>query len=208
MIDIVSLSKAYGASTVLDDFSLTFLAKGGLTAIIGPNGAGKSTLLSIIARLMLPDAGTVHLEGLDVFQAKGELLAQRLSILRQDNHMAARFTVSDLVAFSYSNGRLTVADKAKIDEALAHLKLRPLADRYLDELSGGQRQRAFFAMILCQDSDYTLFDEPLNNLDIPHGVAMMAPSSSRAGISAKPANVGAHKLFPLILEPVELLVKP
>lgn len=88
MIDIVSLSKAYGSSTVLDDVSLT-LAKGGLTAIIGPNGAGKSTLLSIIARLMLPDAGTVHLEGLDVFQAKGELLAQRLSILRQDNHMAA-----------------------------------------------------------------------------------------------------------------------
>ena len=211
MIEIVSLSKAYGASTVLDDFSLTFLAKGGLTAIIGPNGAGKSTLLSIIARLMLPDAGTVHLEGLDVFQAKGELLAQRLSILRQDNHMAARLTVSDLVAFGrypYSKGRLTVADKAKIDEALAHLKLRPLADRYLDELSGGQRQRAFFAMILCQDSDYMLFDEPLNNLDIPHGVAMMAPSSSRAGISAKPANVGAHKLFPLILEPVELLVKP
>ncbi|MBU0737008.1 MAG: ATP-binding cassette domain-containing protein [Alphaproteobacteria bacterium] len=207
MIDIVSLSKAYGSSTVLDDVSLT-LAKGGLTAIIGPNGAGKSTLLSIIARLMLPDAGTVHLEGLDVFQAKGELLAQRLSILRQDNHMAARLTVSDLVAFSYSKGRLTVADKAKIDEALAHLKLRPLADRYLDELSGGQRQRAFFAMILCQDSDYMLFDEPLNNLDIPHGVAMMAPSSSRAGISAKPANVGAHKLFPLILEPVELLVKP
>ncbi|MDH4412437.1 MAG: ATP-binding cassette domain-containing protein [Rhizobium sp.] len=176
MIEIVSLSKAYGSSTVLDDVSLT-LAKGGLTAIIGPNGAGKSTLLSIIARLMLPDAGTVHLEGLDVFQAKGEILAQRLSILRQDNHMAVRLTVSDLVAFGrypYSKGRLTVADKTKIDEALDYLKLRPLADRYLDELSGGQRQRAFVAMILCQDTDYMLFDEPLNNLDIPHGVAMMS----------------------------------
>ncbi|NBB47012.1 ATP-binding cassette domain-containing protein [Rhizobium sp. CRIBSB] len=176
MIEIVSLSKAYGESTVLDDVSLT-LAKGGLTAIIGPNGAGKSTLLSIIARLMLPDAGTVHLEGLDVFQARGEMLAQRLSILRQDNHMAARLTVNDLVAFGrypYSKGRLTIADKAKIDEALDYLKLRPLANRYLDELSGGQRQRAFVAMILCQDTDYMLFDEPLNNLDIPHGVAMMS----------------------------------
>lgn len=176
MIEIVSLSKAYGASTVLDDVSLT-LAKGGLTAIIGPNGAGKSTLLSIIARLMLPDEGTVHLDGLDVFQTRGEMLARRLSILRQDNHMAARLTVSDLVAFGrypYSKGRLTIADKTKIDEALDYLKLRPLADRYLDELSGGQRQRAFVAMILCQDTDYMLFDEPLNNLDIPHSVAMMS----------------------------------
>ncbi|WP_137132652.1 ATP-binding cassette domain-containing protein [Rhizobium sp. FY34] len=176
MIEIVSLSKAYGASTVLDDVSLT-LAKGGLTAIIGPNGAGKSTLLSIIARLMLPDAGTVHLDGLDVFQTRGEMLARRLSILRQDNHMAARLTVGDLVAFGrypYSKGRLTIADKTKIDKALDYLKLSPLADRYLDELSGGQRQRAFVAMILCQDTDFMLFDEPLNNLDIPHSVAMMS----------------------------------
>lgn len=49
----------------------------------------------------------------------------------------------------------------------------PLKDRYLDELSGGQRQRAYVAMVLCQDTSYILLDEPLNNLDMKHCVAMM-----------------------------------
>jgi iron complex transport system ATP-binding protein len=48
-----------------------------------------------------------------------------------------------------------------------------LADRFLDQLSGGQRQRAYVAMVLCQDTDYVLFDEPLNNLDMKHAVGMM-----------------------------------
>jgi iron complex transport system ATP-binding protein len=48
-----------------------------------------------------------------------------------------------------------------------------LADRFLDELSGGQRQRAYVAMVLCQDTEYVLFDEPLNNLDMKHAVGMM-----------------------------------
>lgn len=53
------------------------------------------------------------------------------------------------------------------------MHLDNLADRYLDELSGGQRQRAFAAMILCQDTDYILLDEPLNNLDMKHAQGMM-----------------------------------
>lgn len=175
MIEIDNLAKSYGGTVVIDGISLQIPARG-LTSIIGPNGAGKSTLLSMVSRLIAMDRGTVTVDGLNVTTTPGDVLARRLSILRQDNHISSRLTVRDLVAFGrypYSKGRLTVEDARHIDEALNFLDLCNLAERFLDELSGGQRQRAFVAMVLCQDTDYMLFDEPLNNLDIRHAVSMM-----------------------------------
>lgn len=175
MILAENVSKSYGATCVVDGVSVT-LPKGGITAIIGPNGAGKSTFLSLVSRLMSFDRGTVSVDGLDVTRTPSDVLARRLAILRQDNYMTARLTVRDLVSFGrypHSKGRLTAADADHIDRALAYLGLADLSERFLDELSGGQRQRAFVAMVLCQDTDYVLLDEPLNNLDLRHAVAMM-----------------------------------
>ena len=175
MIQVSNVSKSYGQTVVVDDVSMVLPARG-VTSIIGPNGAGKSTLLSMIARLLPMDKGTISVDGLDVSATRGDVLARRLAILRQDNHIAARLTVKDLISFGrypYSKGRLTVEDKGHIERAIDYLNLGPLAGRFLDELSGGQRQRAFVAMVLCQDTDYVLLDEPLNNLDIKHAVAMM-----------------------------------
>lgn len=175
MIEIRNLCKSYGATQVLRDVSLS-LPRGGITALIGPNGAGKSTLLSMVARLATPDSGSVTLDGMDVSQSPGKLLARKLAILRQENHLVARLTVRELVGFGrfpHSAGRLTPEDHAAVDHALDYLDLRPLADRFLDQLSGGQRQRAFVAMVLAQDTDYLLLDEPLNNLDMKHARAMM-----------------------------------
>lgn len=175
MIQVSSLTKRYGRTVVVDDVSID-LQPGGLTSIIGANGAGKSTVLSMIARLLPMDGGAVVVDGMDVATTPGNALARRLSILKQDNHLAVRLTVQDLVAFGrypHSRGRLTVHDRRKIAEAMDYLELGPVASRYLDELSGGQRQRAFVAMVLCQDTDYVLLDEPLNNLDMKHSVGMM-----------------------------------
>lgn len=175
MIEISNVSKTYGAKPVVDGVTLN-LPVGGLTSIVGPNGAGKSTLLSMIARLMPMSAGSVTVDGLDVTKTPGDVLARRLSILRQDNHVTARLTVRDLVSFGrypHSRGRLTKEDLHHVDEAIAYLNLGELSGRFLDELSGGQRQRAFVAMVLCQNTDYVLFDEPLNNLDMKHAVSMM-----------------------------------
>jgi len=175
VIEISHISKSYGASRVVDDVSLTIEA-GGLTAIVGPNGAGKSTLLSMIARLTSPDSGRIAVDGLDVATTKSDVLARRLAILKQDNQFAARLTVRDLVAFGrfpHSKGRLTSEDRRHIDEAIGWLELGEFGNRFLDELSGGQRQRAFVAMVLCQDTDYLLLDEPLNSLDMKHSSAMM-----------------------------------
>lgn len=175
MIEIEGLTKAYDGHVVVDGVSLT-IPRGGLTGIIGPNGAGKSTLLGLIARLLAADRGTVTVDGLDVATTPGEMLSRRLSVLKQDNSIAARLTVRDLVAFGrypHSRGRLGEADHAMIGRALSYLGLEPIADRFLDELSGGQRQRAYVAMVLAQDTDYMLFDEPLASLDIRHAVSMM-----------------------------------
>ncbi|MDE0921746.1 MULTISPECIES: iron ABC transporter ATP-binding protein [Aurantimonas] len=175
MIEAEHLTKRYDRALVVDGVSLS-LPAGGVTAIIGPNGAGKSTLLSMIARLLPMDGGRVLVDGLDVTRTKGDELAKRLAILRQENGLSVRLTVRDLVGFGrfpHSKGRMRAADHAKVAEAIAYLDLSDLAERYLDELSGGQRQRAFVAMVLAQDTGTILLDEPLNNLDIRHAVAMM-----------------------------------
>lgn len=175
MIQISNLTKRYGQAAVVDDVCVE-IQKGGITALIGPNGAGKSTLLSMICRLLKNDGGSVSIDGLDVTSLRSDELARKVAVLRQDNHLAVRLTVEDLVAFGrypHSKGRPTLADQQHIENAIEYLELGPLRHRFLDELSGGQRQRAFVAMVLCQDTDYILLDEPLASLDMRHAVAMM-----------------------------------
>ncbi|MFW0774009.1 ABC transporter ATP-binding protein [Paenarthrobacter nitroguajacolicus] len=175
MITVRNVTKRYGGTTVLDDVSCE-IPRGGITSIIGPNGAGKSTLLSLISRLQPMDAGGVSVAGLDVTATPSKELAKTMAILRQENHLTMRLTVRDLVAFGrfpHSGGRPTVEDLEHVDEAIRQLDLTSMADKFVDELSGGQRQRAYIAMVLAQDTEYLLLDEPLNNLDMKHSVEMM-----------------------------------
>ena len=75
--------------------------------------------------------------------------------------------------FPYSAGRNTAEDEKIIDQALDYMELGPIQDQFIDELSGGQRQRAYIAMVIAQDTEYVLLDEPTNNLDIYHASNMM-----------------------------------
>lgn len=175
MIEVKEINKSYQNTQVLKRISETIPA-GGITSIIGANGAGKSTLLSVISRLLTADSGSVWVNGLEVAKTPDEQMAKVLSVLRQENHFTSRLTVEDLVGFGrypWSKGRLTENDRQHIVTAMEFLDLLPLKNRYLDQLSGGQRQRACVAMVLCQNTDYVLLDEPLNNLDMKHSVAMM-----------------------------------
>ena len=175
MITIDALTKSYGDHVVVRDVTLE-LPDAGVTSLIGPNGAGKSTLLSMISRILGADAGTVAVEGVDVFKAPSKEVAKKLSILRQDTHMTARITVRELVEFGrfpHSHGRLTDECRAAVASALDFCDLSDLADRPIHELSGGQRQRAYVAMVLAQDTRYVLLDEPLNNLDMVHATELM-----------------------------------
>lgn len=167
MIEIRGVEKRYGAFVALDCPTLDI--DGGVTGLIGPNGAGKSTLLSVVARLVPRDAGTVAIGGLDIDATPSAELARVVSVLRQDNIVAIRLTVRELVEFGrfpYSGGKLTTSDDAAVDDAIAALELTDLAEQRLDRLSGGQRQRAFIAAVLAQQTEHVLLDEPLNSLDM------------------------------------------
>lgn len=175
MIKLSSVEKVYGRDASIGPIDLE-IPSGGMTALIGPNGAGKSTLLTIIGRLLEKDSGTVAVGGRDISSIRGKDLAQELSILRQENNFVTKLTVRQLVGFGrfpYSRGRLTSEDEEIISRYIDFLGLTELEGRYLDQLSGGQRQRAYVAMVLAQETEYVLLDEPLNNLDISHSVEMM-----------------------------------
>ncbi|MBN7793510.1 ABC transporter ATP-binding protein [Microbacterium esteraromaticum] len=175
MIRLSNVTKRYSADVEIGPISLD-LPAGGIIALVGPNGAGKSTVLTMMGRLLAPDGGSVEIGGIDVHRTPSKKVAKTVSILRQENHFVTRLTVRQLVGFGrypYSGGRLTQADEDKISEAIDFLGLTDLEQRFLDQLSGGQRQRAYVAMVLAQDTDYLLLDEPLNNLDAQHSVQMM-----------------------------------
>ena len=175
MISIQNVSHSIGGQTILDNVSLD-IPQGGITALIGPNGAGKSTLLSFMARLQPLKHGKITCGGLDVTATPTAELAKTLSILTQENNIVSRISVRHLLMFGrypYHQGRPDEQDKAIVENALASFQLQTFAERYLTELSGGQRQRAMIAMVFCQQTDYVLLDEPLNNLDMYYARSLM-----------------------------------
>ena len=172
---VKELLKKYNGKTVVDGVSFE-LPKGKVISLIGPNGAGKSTVMGMISRLIVQDDGSVDFEGKDMSKWKSRDLARRLAILTQSNHVQMKLTVRELVAFGrfpYSGNRITAEDEEIIEKAIAYMELEEFEDRFIDELSGGQRQRAYIAMVIAQDTEYVLLDEPTNNLDIYHATNMM-----------------------------------
>ncbi|MFC8303676.1 ABC transporter ATP-binding protein [Specibacter sp. NPDC057265] len=175
MITLTDVSKSYSSEVSIGPVTLQ-IPSGGITALVGPNGAGKSTLLTMIGRLLGLDAGAIEIAGYDVSSTSSKDLAKIVAILRQENHFVARLTVRQLVGFGrfpHSRGRLNRADEEIISRSIDFLNLNELENRYLDQLSGGQRQRAYVAMVLAQETDHVLLDEPLNNLDMKHSAQMM-----------------------------------
>ena len=132
--------------------------------------------MGMISRLIAHDSGQVNFEGTDITKWKSKELSKRLAILTQSNNIQMKLTVRELVAFGrfpYSGGRITKEDQEIIDKAISYMELEEFQDRFIDELSGGQRQRACIAMVIAQDTEYVLLDEPTNNLDIYHATNMM-----------------------------------
>lgn len=175
MLKVNQLTKRYGGKAVVNDVTFT-LPKNAVISLIGPNGAGKSTVLNMISRLIESDSGSVDFHGRRIHKWKSRDLAKRLAILTQTNHVQMKLTVRELVAFGrfpYSGSRLTEEDNAIVDRAIRYMELEEFQDRFIDELSGGQRQRAYIAMVIAQDTEYILLDEPTNNLDIYHATNMM-----------------------------------
>ena len=174
-MNVKDLIKSYGHKTVVDEVSFE-VPKGKVLSLIGPNGAGKSTVMGMISRLIAKDSGLISFEDKDLTKWKSRELAKKLAILTQHNNIQMKLTVRELIAFGrfpYSGSRLTEEDNRVVDKAIAYMELEEFEDAYIDELSGGQRQRAYIAMVIAQDTEYILLDEPTNNLDIYHASNLM-----------------------------------
>ena len=174
-MNVVDVMKKYDGKVVVNSVSFE-IPKGKVLSLIGPNGAGKSTVMGMISRLIAKDSGLINFEEKDLSKWNSKELAKKLSILTQHNNIQMKLTVRELVAFGrfpYSGNRLTIEDHEMIDKAIAYMELQEFENRFIDELSGGQRQRAYIAMVIAQDTEYVLLDEPTNNLDIYHASNMM-----------------------------------
>ena len=141
---VKEITKRYDGKAVVDGVSFE-IPKGKVLSLIGPNGAGKSTVMGMLSRLIARDSGLVDFEGTEITRWKSRELSKRLAILTQANNV----------------------------RAIAYMELGDFEEQFIDELSGGQRQRAYIAMVIAQDTEYILLDEPTNNLDIYHATNLM-----------------------------------
>ena len=167
-----SLSLSYDRRPVAVDLTLE-IPNGGFTVIVGPNACGKSTLLKALARTLKPVAGSVLLDERPIGSLPSRAVARQLAMLPQSPIAPEGITVRDLVGRGrYPHQgffrRFSTADASAVDAALAATGTTELADRPLAELSGGQRQRAWIALVLAQETELLLLDEPTTFLDIAH----------------------------------------
>ena len=151
---------------------------GAVTALVGPNGSGKSTLLKGLAKQLTPDDGTVLLDGGDVHSMGTKELARKLGLLSQESTSPESITVEDLVYHGRYPHRgffetITEEDTHAVDRAIDLAGCGHLRDREVGSLSGGQKQLAWIAMVLAQDTDVLLLDEPTTFLDLHHQLEVM-----------------------------------
>lgn len=176
MIELINVSGGYGKRKIISNVNLTF-PKGEITSIIGANGCGKSTLLMLCAGLLNPSAGKILLDGEDLSKLPRNAIAKRISYLGQIKH-SGNLSVRALVShgrFPYLGypRKYTAEDCEKINAAMELAGVSEISGETASELSGGQQQRVHIAMLLAQDTDVILLDEPLTYLDLAHQFELM-----------------------------------
>lgn len=177
IIDIRSVVTGYEDRIILDDLSLS-LKKGAISTIIGENGCGKSTLLKTIGRILRPKSGTVMVGEHNVHTTNTREIAKIIGMLPQSPKAPGGLTVREIVEYGRfphkkSSRKLSAEDKAIVDETLAKTDLSELQDRSISALSGGQRQRVWIAMVLAQQTDIILLDEPTTYLDMAYQLEVL-----------------------------------
>ena len=154
------------------------LPAGEVTALVGPNGSGKSTLLKAMANQLPVESGRVLLDGESIRTLDSKELARQLGLLSQENESPGSLTVEELVYHGRYPHRgffdsLADADRAAVDRAIELAGVEDLREKEMGNLSGGQKQLAWIAMVLAQDTDILLLDEPTTFLDLHHQLRVM-----------------------------------
>ncbi|AYY15252.1 ABC transporter ATP-binding protein [Actinobacteria bacterium YIM 96077] len=172
MLGARNVTLAYDAQPVVAELNFD-VPEAQFTVIVGPNACGKSTLLKALARTLRPVSGEVLLDGRPISSYRSKAVARRVAMLPQSPIAPEAISVRDLVGRGrYPHQSLlrqwTDADAEAVRDALHLTGISDLAGRQLTELSGGQRQRAWLAMVLAQQTELLLLDEPTTFLDIAH----------------------------------------
>lgn len=174
-IKLSGVTAGYGRGRPIVENIDLVIPTGEVTVLIGPNGCGKSTLLKTIGRILKPQAGSIHIDDLDVLRSDPKRVARTIAYLPQSPVVPTAITVERLVGYGrapHQNllGVASAKDRERVDAAIATTGLEDLRLTPVAELSGGQRQRVFIAMALAQDTPYVMLDEPTTFLDIRHQV--------------------------------------
>ena len=162
-VAIHGVGKRFGATTALDDVSLSIEA-GGFVSLLGQSGSGKTTLLRIIAGLEAPDTGRIVIGGRDVTGLPAH--ARPVNTVFQSYALFPHMTVRANVGFGLRQRGVRGAElAARVDRMLESLGVLKLAERKPGQISGGERQRTALARALVNQPQVLLLDEPLSALD-------------------------------------------
>ena len=167
MIRVSGLTKTYAGRRVVAGIELE-VAKGELLVLVGPSGCGKTTTLKMINKLVVPDAGTVAIDGRDTRGTPLHELRRGIGYAFQAIGLFPHMTVGENVSVTPELLGWSVADvRARVDELLSLVELEPaeFRDRFPHELSGGQAQRVGLARALATRPPVLLMDEPFGALD-------------------------------------------
>ena len=176
MISLENVSFGYDGKNVLHSVSLS-LQVGDFAALLGPNGSGKSTQIKLMAGQLTPTAGTVYLDGNRLNALSPKQRGVRVAYFPQSRPVP-NMDVQTLVSHGRFPGLgfarvMGERDRAAVQEALLRTDLGNMKERPLSALSGGERQRAYLAMLIAQDAEILLLDEPGAFLDIRHQLEIM-----------------------------------
>lgn len=172
MLQIKDLNFSYKKQDILHSINI-IVDQGEILALVGPNGSGKSTLLRCLNGFLRPDSGRVLLYGEDIRNKKRKWISRHIAFLPQNLEMVQHVTVYELVAMGRSPYQrfgwfLNQEDKKNVEWAIDYMNLYSIRHRPLDKISGGERQRTWIAMILAQDTEIVLLDEPITFLDLKY----------------------------------------
>ena len=175
-VEDVALS--YGSADPVVEAETVVVPAGEVTALVGPNGSGKSTLLRAMSAELEPDRGSVLLDGRSVQEYGTKELARELGMLSQENVAPNSTTVRELAMYGRYPHRgffesVSADDERAVDHALELVGVTDLGDRQVGDLSGGQKQLAWLAMVLAQETETLLLDEPTTYLDLHHQLRVL-----------------------------------